>query len=108
MEFALIANDGTDKDALARRLAVREAHMKLAQKMRDEGHFIHGGAMLDDNGQMIGSILVCDFPDRQALDAHLATDPYVTGDVWRNIQIIPFKTAPPFADNIRKPAGQTL
>ncbi len=42
------------------------------------------GATLDEaTGAMTGSAVVVEFPDRAALDAWLAADPYVTGDVWR-------------------------
>jgi uncharacterized protein YciI len=42
---------------------------------------------------MIGSILLVDFPDRTAVDAWLAADPYVTEGVWREIEITPFRAA---------------
>jgi hypothetical protein len=41
------------------------------RRLRIEGRMIDGGAILDETGRMIGSILVCDFPDRTALDAYL-------------------------------------
>ena len=105
MEFAVIAYDGDDEKAMERRMAVREAHMKLVEGLRAKGTLIHGGAILDDDNQMIGSIVICDFENREALDVWLQSDPYVTGDVWQDIQVMPFKTAPPFVDNIRKPAA---
>lgn len=108
MEFLVIAYDGDDDKALERRMAVREDHMKLVEKLRAQGNMIHGGAILDDDGKMIGSIVVCDFPTQEAFDAWLASDPYVTGDVWQDIQVTPFRTAPPFVDNIRKPAGAAV
>lgn len=101
MEFAIIAYDGTDEQALERRMAVREQHMVIAQRMRDTGRLIHGGAILDDEGRMIGSIAIAQFASRDELDTWLKTDPYIKGDVWRDIQVIPYKTAPPFMDNIR-------
>ena len=101
MEFAIIAYDGTDEQALERRMAVREQHMVIAQRMRDTGRLIHGGAILDDQGRMIGSIAIAQFASLSELDTWLKTDPYIKGDVWRDIQVIPYKTAPPFLDNIR-------
>ncbi len=44
-----------------------------------------GGAILDDDGRMIGSATIVEFPDRAAVDAWLARDPYVTGKVWQKI-----------------------
>jgi hypothetical protein len=49
--------------------------------------------MLDDAGDMIGSMLLVDFPDRAGVDAWLAADPYVTEGVWREIVVTPFRTA---------------
>ena len=61
--------------------------------MREEGTLLTGGAILDDRGAMIGSVLVVDFPSRTGLDAWLASDPYVTGDVWRKVEARPFRVA---------------
>ena len=52
-----------------------------------------GGAILDDAGEMIGSMLLVDFPDREGVDAWLSVDPYVTEGVWREIEVTPFRTA---------------
>ena len=54
-----------------------------------------GGAILDDTGAMIGSATIVEFPDRAALDAWLARDPYVTGGVWQKIEVRPFRVAAP-------------
>ena len=43
---------------------------------------------------MIGSSALLDFPDRAAFDKWLNNDPYVTGDVWRDITVHPFRVAP--------------
>jgi uncharacterized protein YciI len=89
MQFVLTALDYTDEDALARRLANREAHLAGAKKLVAEGKIISGGAIMDDTGRMIGSTIHLDFPDRASLEAHLANDPYVTGKVWEKIEIRP-------------------
>ena len=94
MQFLVIAYDGTDDKALERRLAVREKHLDGWAKLVAEGHGITGGAILDEAGGMIGSSAILDFPDRAAFDAWLNTDPYVTGGVWRDITVHPFRVAP--------------
>ena len=66
MQFLLIAYDGTDSGALQRRLAVREDHLNRISAMKKEGKFLLGGAILDDTGKMIGSMIVYDFPDLQS------------------------------------------
>ena len=90
-QFVIIAYDGTDEGALQRRMRVREAHLENVRKMKTDGSFIEGGAMLNENGQMIGSVVFVTFPSRTELDAWLSADPYVTGGVWQNIEVKPFR-----------------
>ena len=96
MHFLLTAYDGTDDKALERRMSAREAHLAHAEKQKASGELLFGGAILDDAGKMIGSCGIYNFPDRAAMDAALAIDPYVTGKVWQNITIQPYRTAPMF------------
>jgi len=93
MQFLLIAFDGTDDQALERRLKVREEHLGKISFLKQRGEFKCGGAILDDDGKMIGSMIVYDFPDRQSLDASLNNEPYFTEGVWQKIEIRPFRIA---------------
>ena len=93
MQFLLVAYDGTDPDALDRRMKVRPAHLENVAELKRKNKFILGGAILDDDGRMIGSMIVYDFPDRQALDECLKTEPYITGGVWSKIDIRPYRLA---------------
>lgn len=43
---------------------------------------------------MIGTAAVVQFKTREELDHWLATDPYVVGDVWREIEVPPYRAAP--------------
>ena len=56
MQFLIIGYDGVDEQALARRMAVREAHLALGDKMRDAGKMLYGAAILNDSGKMIGRL----------------------------------------------------
>lgn len=94
MQFVVTAFDFTDPEALTRRMASREAHLANVRTMIAQGHFLSGGAILDDSGKMIGSSLHLDFPDRAALDARLQEDPYIKGRVWERIEIRPVKLVP--------------
>lgn len=94
MHYLIIAHDGTDKGALDRRLAVRPKHLEIAKAMAEAGTLLEGGALLDEEGRMIGSMAIVDFPHREDLDHWLATDPYVTGGVWQDIQVRPYRRAP--------------
>ena len=93
MQFVVIARDGTDEQALERRLKAREAHIAGARKMKEKSEMLLGGAMMDEQGKMIGSVMVVDFPDRAALDAWLKSDPYSTGGVWKSLEIKSFRVA---------------
>ncbi|MFT9495308.1 YciI family protein [Anaerosolibacter sp.] len=96
MQFLVIGYDGTDEGALERRLAVRGEHMKLVESMQKEGKDLYGLAILDENEKMIGSVMIVDFPTREAVDEWLKIEPYVTGNVWQKIEVQPCKVAPPF------------
>jgi uncharacterized protein YciI len=97
MQFLVLAYDGTDQDALDRRLAVRPKHIELGDKMRDAGQSLYGGAILDANDKMIGSVIICQFDSRAQLDEWLKVEPYVTGNVWQKIEVQPFRVGPSFA-----------
>lgn len=93
-QFLIIAWDGTDAEAPARRQAVRALHLARVAPMLADGSMREGGAILNDQGQMIGSSCIVEFPDRQQFDQWLAADPYVTGHVWQRIEVHPFRCAP--------------
>jgi uncharacterized protein len=52
-----------------------------------------GGAILSEVGDMVGSMLLLEFPARKDLDAWLVQDPYVTDGVWDEVEVHPFRTA---------------
>jgi len=93
MQFLLTAYDGTDPKALDRRLKIREEHLNKIAELKKSGEFLFGGAILDETGKMIGSMIVYDFSDRQSLDERLKEEPYVTKGVWKKIDIQPFRLA---------------
>lgn len=94
MQWLIIARDGSDDAAPSRRLAARPAHLDHAAKLQAAGHLLIGGALTDEDGRMIGTAAVAQFATRAELDAWLATDPYVTGDVWKSIEVHPYRVAP--------------
>ena len=96
MQFLVIAYDGTDDKAMERRMAAREAHLAGIVRMKEEGKAIYGVAILNDREQMIGSVLVVDYPTRADVDAWLKTEAYVAGDVWRKIEVLPARVPPMF------------
>lgn len=93
MQFLLTAYDGSDPEAMDRRLKVRGEHLEKIAGLKKEGEFLFGGAILDNEGKMIGSMIVYEFPDRKALDERLKDEPYFTTGVWKKVDIQPFRVA---------------
>ncbi len=96
MQFIVIGLDGTDEKAPERRQAVRQAHIDLGERLRLAGNMWYGAALLGDNGNMNGSMILVDFPSRKELQQWLDKEPYVTGEVWKKIEI--------YTCNVRDPA----
>ena len=93
MQFLLVAFDGSDPGALERRMKVRPEHLDKIAVLKKKGNFLLGGAILDDNQTMVGSMIIYEFPDRKALDESLKDEPYITGGVWQKIDIRPYRLA---------------
>ncbi|AEI49527.1 YciI family protein [Runella slithyformis] len=93
MLYVIHAYDFTDEQAHHRRMAVRERHIAGAKLLKSNGNFVLGGALLDLDGKMIGSMMLVDFEEEAQLHHWLENDPYVTGNVWDKIDVKPFKMA---------------
>ena len=93
MQFLIVAFDGTDPDALERRMKARPGHLENVAVLKKRGEFLLGGAILDDQGKMIGSMIVYEFPDRALLDKCLENEPYIINKVWEKIDIRPYRLA---------------
>ena len=87
--------DDNDKGALERRLAARENHLKSAKEMYDRGKWLYAAAILNEDGKMIGSMVVCDFPSKNELkEQWLEKEPYITDGVWKKVEIHRAQAAP--------------
>lgn len=92
-QYLITAYDFTDTDALNRRMAIRPLHLDAARQLRETGNFVLGGAMLNDEGKMIGSVMVLQFETEEQLAAWKQDEPYITQKVWETVDIKPFKVA---------------
>jgi uncharacterized protein YciI len=92
-QYLIIANDGTGAEALERRMKVRPAHFETARQLKVNKNFITGGAILDDKGKMIGSMMIVEFEKEDELLLWLRNEPYINGNVWKNIDVKPFRVA---------------
>ncbi|MBL4572387.1 MAG: hypothetical protein JKY86_04850 [Gammaproteobacteria bacterium] len=93
MQFMVTAYDGKDDGALDRRMSVRDSHIAGAKQLKEAGNLIAGGAILNEAEQMIGSTMFVEFDSKAELDQWLASDPYVTGNVWQDISVLPIRLA---------------
>jgi len=93
MQFLLVAYDGTDEGAYERRMKSRPEHLEKIEEIKKAGNFLFGGAILDDEGKMIGSMILYEAEDRESLDRILGKEPYICNKVWEKIEIRPFRLA---------------
>ncbi|WP_234907047.1 YciI family protein [Rhizobium rhizogenes] len=91
MQFAIIAKDHTVAGTLEKRLAARTEHMEGIRQGKAEGTIIDGGAILNAQGNMAGSVILCEFPDRAALDAYFAAEPYHRDGIWGAVEVLEFR-----------------
>ena len=99
MQFVVIGLDGTDEDAPARRQTVREDHIKMGDELLASGNLWYGAALLHDDGSMKGSMYVMSFESEDALNEYLHKEPYIVGDVWRDITVHHSNTRDPWQFN---------
>lgn len=95
-QFVVIAYDYKDAGALERRMAARAEHIAKCDTAVERGEQIFGAALKNDAGQMCGSVMVFNVPDRATLDAWMASEPYVTGKVWEKIEVMECGIGPSF------------
>ena len=94
MQFVVLGYDGKDDKALDRRMAARDAHIKNLEKLYNEGFILYAAALTDDDGKMIGSMVVAEYGSRDEMKKQwLDKEPYVTENVWQTIEIKPARTA---------------
>jgi len=99
-EYIVMAYDGTDEEALKRRLEIRPAHMAQGEKLLAAGNLRFGAALLDENNKIIGSMIVVRFASKEELDGWLAIEPYAVNHVWNKIEVTPCRIGPRFGGKL--------
>jgi len=81
MHFVLLGKDvpGGDK-----RRCHRSAHLDYVAGKQEL--IVYAGPLIEE-GRMVGSLFIFDVPDRAALDAYLAGDPYFRERIFESVQI---------------------
>ncbi|HCP00386.1 MAG TPA: hypothetical protein DIT35_02745 [Rhodospirillaceae bacterium] len=83
-QFVITAIDGLEAEA--RRAAVADAHHKYQASVMDR--YVARGPMFNDEGtQMIGSMMIMEYPDREACDFFWEGEPLNYGGVFSEVTI---------------------
>ncbi|QHS57611.1 hypothetical protein GWR56_19430 [Mucilaginibacter sp. 14171R-50] len=92
-QYLVTAYDYTDEGALERRMSVRPHHLDAAKTLKENGNYVLGGAILNDKGEMAGSVMVLQFDTEEELAAWQQSEPYITQKIWETVDVKPFKVA---------------
>ena len=85
MLVALIAKDK------AGALSVRqENHPAHVEYLKSTGAVAQAGPLLDDAGDMIGSLVILDVADKAAAQDWADNDPYAKAGLFADVQLIPW------------------
>ncbi|MDR9394439.1 MAG: YciI family protein [Roseovarius sp.] len=85
MLIALIARD--KPGALDIRKENRDAHLAYIE---ETGVVSQAGPLLDDAGDMIGSLVILDVADMQAARDWADSDPYAKAGLFTDVELIPW------------------
>ncbi|WP_412506701.1 YciI family protein [Roseovarius sp. SYSU LYC5161] len=85
MLIALIARD--KPGALDIRKENRDAHLAYIE---ETGVVSQAGPLLDDAGDMIGSLVILDVADMQAARDWADSDPYAEAGLFTDVELIPW------------------
>ncbi|RKF17224.1 YciI family protein [Roseovarius spongiae] len=86
MLIVLMARD--KPGALQIRVDNRDAHLAYIEKT---GVVAQAGPLLDEGGEMAGSLVVLDVPDMAAAEAWAEDDPYARADLFAEVKLIAWK-----------------
>lgn len=78
-------------DALALRMATREAHLAYVRANREAVKL--AGPILDEAGEMAGSMFIFEAEDIGAVRAFNAADPYVQAGLFDRVEIRPIRVS---------------
>jgi hypothetical protein len=85
MLVALTAHDR--KGALSVRKENRAAHLSYIE---ETGVVDQAGPLLDDEGQMIGSLVILDVEDMDAARDWAENDPYARAGLFESVSLVPW------------------
>ncbi len=77
-------------DCLEVRLANRNRHLEYLSRLEDRV-FAAGPTLAPDGETMNGSVLIIDFPDRDAAEGFADADPYAKAGLFESVEIRAWK-----------------
>lgn len=83
--FVFLGRDGPRGRAL--RAQHRPAHLARWEPLDAAGRVVHGGPLLDEAGEPVGSLLVFDAPSLAEARAFAAGDPYVVEGIFAEWEV---------------------
>jgi uncharacterized protein YciI len=92
-QYLITGYDYTDTDALQRRMNVRPHHLDAIKEMKEKGNYVLGGAILNAEGNMIGTVMIIQFETEEGLTAWKQNEPYITQKIWETVDVKPFRVA---------------
>ncbi len=95
MPFLVLGFDFPPPEGPERRKAVREEHLNQGERLYNEGKWLWAAGILNEAGELVGSMIICDYPTEEALRHEwLDKEPYLLNRVWEKVQIYPVRPAP--------------
>ncbi len=99
MMYVIVGQDVTN--SLDKRVASRPAHVARLQALQEQGRLLLAGpfpavdAVDPGPAGFTGSLIVAEFPSLAEAQAWADADPYVSGGVYANVNVKPFRKTLP-------------
>ena len=87
--YTLIGRDR--EDGLEHRMAHRPAHLEHMARLDAEGCVRYGGPLLNEQGEMAGSLIIIEADDLESARATYGEDPYIIHGVFEDFDIVETK-----------------
>ncbi len=99
MYYAFFCEDADN--VLEKRKSIRPAHLTRLQMLATEDRLLAAGPLMNHDGDnpfvagIHGSLIIAKFNSLDEAREWIATDPYVTAEVYKKITVKPFKIVLP-------------
>ena len=99
MYYAFICEDAIS--VLEKRKSIRAAHLSRLEQLAKENRLLTAGPLQNQDGDnpfltgIYGSLIIAKFNSLDDATAWIASDPYVTAEVYQRVTVKPFKMVLP-------------